>query len=166
MNPLALFAGPWGWAFKWGAIALLVGAVWLHGWVKGNGHGTEKLSDYIAKQATETVRIARGRDVVTTKVVKEYIKVQGKTQIVEKVVTREVVKYAETNPGYCLDPAWRLLHDGAATNTVPGSPGGTDAAPRAFEALEGVTANYASCQRNADRLEAIQQWLRAQSAVK
>jgi len=68
----------------------------------------------------------------------------------------------------CLDPAWRLLHDAAALNAVPGDPGtadGAGGAPPAAAALSTVTANYSACHRTADRLDALQRWVREQSAI-
>ena len=165
MNLLAIFTGPYALLAKWGVIALLGLAIFLTGWVKGNQHGTNKLTDYQVKQATEAVRIARGRDVVTTQVVTKYIKVKGETEVVTKTVEKEVIKYAEANPGYCFDPAWRVLHDAAAANTVPNAGPPTDAAPRAAEAIATVTENYAACHRNEDRLTSLQDWVRKQQAV-
>jgi hypothetical protein len=83
-------------------------------------------------------------------------------------VEKEVVKYAESNPGYCLDVAWRVHHNDAANNVVP-APGpavdGEAGAPKAAEALAVVTANYAACHRTADRLESLQAWVTEQGKV-
>jgi len=169
MNPLAIFAGPYGMLAKWGLMALLVGAFGLWSWFKGNEHGTQKLIDYQAKQAIEAVRIAKGRETVTIQMIARYVKVQGATQVVTQTVEREVVRYAEANPGFCLDPAWRVLHDAAALNSIPASPGRADAAggaPKAAEALAGVTENYEACHRTADRLDALQGWVKQQAAMR
>jgi len=166
MNPLAIFAGPYALLAKWGVIALLVAAFGGWAWFKGNEHGTQKLNDYIAKQATAAVRIAKGRNSVTVEVRTKYIKVAGQTQVRTEVIEKEVVRYAEANPGYCLDSGWRRLHDAAAANAIPGPASGTDVAPRAAEALETVTANYSAAQRNADKLTALQDWIRGQQAVR
>lgn len=166
MNPLSLFTGPYALIAKWAVIALLVLSFGLTCWIKGNAHGTQKLYDYQAKQAKEAVRIAQGRERVTTQVVTKYVAIAGKTKVVTETIEKEVVRYADANPGYCLDAAWRRLHDAAALNAVPEPARGTDAAPRAAEALEGVSSNYAAAQRNADRLTALQEWVRAQGQVK
>lgn len=89
-------------------------------WFKGNEHGTQKLTEYIGEQAKEAVRIVTKQGEVTTQVVTEYVKVKGATQVVTQTVEKEVVKYADSNPGSCLDPAWRRLHDDAAANKVAG----------------------------------------------
>ena len=166
---LSVFSGPYAMLARVGVVALIALSLFAYGWFKGNEHGTEKLNKYIGEQAVEAVRIAKGREKVTTEVVTKYVAVRGKTEVVTKTVEKEVVRYAESNPGFCLDLAWRVLHDDAAANRVPDprlKPDAASGAPKAAEALEGVTENYAACHRTADRLEAIQQWVRAQAAVK
>lgn len=163
---LAFFAGPLG---RWIGIGLLMLACAAFGWFRGNAHGTQKLYDYQAGQLKEAVRIAGVREKVTTKVVTEYVKVAAKTQTITETVQKEVVRYVESNPGYCLDAAWGRLHDAAATNTVPSAASGADGperAPTAAGALEAVTESYAACHRTADRLDGLQAWVRAQQAVK
>ena len=114
-----LFTGPYALIAKWGVIALVVAGAGLTGFVKGNAYGTAKLDAYIGQQAVAAVALAVKQGEVTTKIVNRYIKVRGETQVVTKTVEKEVVKYAQANPGLCLDPAWRVLHDAAAANAVP-----------------------------------------------
>ena len=162
MNLLSLVPLP----YRILAIGLACVALFGYGWFKGNAHGTQKLIDYQAEEAKEAVRIAKAREVVTTQVVTKYVQQAAKTQVVTQTVEKEVVRYADANPGSCLDVGWRRLHDAAATNSLPDPTPGTDAAPGAAEALETVTANYAAAQRNADRLEALQSWVREQQGVR
>lgn len=169
MNPLALFAGPYALAAKWGVIALLVASFGTWAWFKGNEHGTQKLIDYRGAQAVEAVRINTARTAAAAKVVTRYVAVAGATQIITETVEKEVIKYADANSSLCLDAAWRRLHDAAALNAVP-NPGseadGAGGAPKAAATLDVVTGNYAACHRTADRLDALQGWVRAQEAVK
>ena len=178
MGALALFfAGPQGVVAKWAVIALLVAAFGAFSWFKGNEHGTQKLIDYQGRQATEAVRINTARSAAAAKVVTKYVQVKGDTEVVTQTIEKEVIKYADSNAGFCLDGAWRVLHDRAAANAVPAAglkldaAGGAAAAdppgaPRAAEALDAVTGNYAACHRTADRLDALQAWVKAQAAVK
>ncbi len=164
---LAFFAGPLG---KWVIIGVLVAAFGAFSWFKGNEHGTQKLIDYKGEQAAEAVRIVTKRGEVTERVVTEYIKVAGKTQVVTQAVEKEVVRYAEKNRTFTLDSEWRSLHDRAALNTVSAATGEPDAAvgtpPSAAEAIATVTANYGSCNRTADRLDGLQSWVREQLKVR
>lgn len=156
------------WWGRWAALAALSAAVWGHGWVKGNEHGAEKLVEYTSKEAAARVAVVVKQGKVTEKIVNRYIKVKGDTKVVTQTIEKEVVRYAEANPGYCLDAAWGRLHDAAATNTVPQPSGLTDGAeraPTASGALETVTASYAACNRTADKLDALQSWVREQAKV-
>lgn len=171
MNPLTLFSGPYALLAKWGVIALLALSLLTFGWVKGNEHGTQKLTDYQGKQLIEEVRVAKARDVVTTEVKLKYIKVKGDAEVVTKTVEKEVIKYAEVNTTSCLDPEWRRLHDvsalgKAAVPTATSGVDGTGGAPKAAEAISTVTENYGAANRNADKLEALQEWIRKQTKVK
>jgi hypothetical protein len=151
------------------AIVALVAAVWGHGYVKGNQHGTAKLDNYIAKQAIESQKILRGQETITEKVIVQYREVAGKTEVVTNTVEKEVIRYEATNTTACLDPDWRRLHDAAALNRLPEPAGGVDGAggtPLASEALTAVTENYARANRTADRLDYLQAWVTQQQQLK
>lgn len=161
---------PW-WA-RWAALALAVAVVWGHGWVKGNNHGSAKLERYVAQQAVETSRLAAKRQEVTERVVTKYRTIVKQAEPAVQTIEKEVVRYANVNPGICLDPRWGELHDAAALGQVPTAAGGADGAgrapeaPTAYVALDTVTANYAACRRTADRLDGLQSWVRGQAVVK
>ena len=80
-----------------------------------------------------------------------------------RTITREVIRYVElpADRRCTLDPAWRLLHDAAAT----GEPADTarvaagDADPVAdAAALETVAGNYEQCREYIDQLRGWQRW--------
>ena len=139
-------------------------------WFKGDSYGTQKLTEYQAAQMKEAVRIVTKQGEVTTQVVTKYVQVAAKTQATTQTIEKEVVKYAETNKTFTLDPEWRSLHDRAATNSVSSASAKPDDAarspPSAAEAIATVTANYAACYRNYDKLVGLQDWVRQQAAVK
>lgn len=135
----------------------------------GYRRGEKKLFEYQAKQATAAVAVVVKRGAVTERIVTQYIKVAAKTQVVTNTIEKEVLKYVETNPGSCLDRQWGRLHDAAALDTVPDAPSvadGTSGAPTAAAAIQTITYNYGACQRNADKLTALQAWVRAMEAVR
>jgi hypothetical protein len=166
-----------GWVLKIGgfflgnwqriAIYALV-AVLTHGAAAGWGYmrGVQRLWDYQAEQARQAVKLVVRQAAATVKVITEYIQVAGKTEFVTRFVEKEVEVYVETHPdSRQLDARWGQLHDAAALNIVPGSPGqdhGTIGAPTAAEATTTTTQNYAACHRTADRLDACQAWIRGQ----
>ena len=82
------------------AIALLIVATFAAGWVKGNDHGTAKLTAFVAKEATEASRISNIRQTITQKVEADHAKKDAAT----------VAKY---------DAALRLLHANAGAKPVP-----------------------------------------------
>jgi len=146
------------------AYVLIALALIAFGWVKGNDHGSQKLFDYQAKEAAEVVRIVTARGQVTEKVVTKYIKVAGETKVITQTIEKEVSGYANT--GLALDSDWRRLHDAAALNRVPAAPSGTDAATTAAQSLATVSANYSTCHATEDQLIGLQEWVRAQAAVR
>ena len=80
-----------------------------------------------------------------------------------KIITREVVRY-ETLPAdrrCTLDPAWRLLHDAAATGEPADAArvAAGDAEPVAdAAAIETVAGNYEACREYIDQLRGWQRW--------
>lgn len=142
-------------------VAAVLAAVAGWGYMKG----VERLYSYQAEQAKQAVKIIVKQGEVTERVMVKYVKVQARTRVVTETVEKEVVRYVEKNTGNCLDPEWGRLHDAAASNTVPEPAGGADATPGASEAIKTVTENYGACNRTANRLTALQEWVTEQQKV-
>lgn len=139
-------------------LVALLGVTYFKGFV----HGRQKYDELVARLAVEETRIAQAREKVTTRVVVKYVEKQGQTQAAQDVIKREVIRYA--NSGMCLDRDWRVLHDAAARNDRPSE--STDAAPTAASALATVTGNYRAHHECADRLEALQEWVKGIAVIK
>ena len=80
-----------------------------------------------------------------------------------RIITREVVRYAQlpADRRCTLDPAWRLLHDAAATGEPADAArvAAGDAEPVAdAAALEAVAGNYEACREYIDQLRGWQRW--------
>lgn len=73
----------------------------------------------LAENQAAALKIITKQGQTTTEVVNRYIKVKGDTETVTNTVEKEVVKYAETNTGMCIDSAWVRVHNDAAANAVP-----------------------------------------------
>ena len=161
---LAFVSGNWARLAIYGL--LIVGALAAAAGV-GYHKGVQRLWDYQVEQARAAVSIVVKQGKVTERVVTKYITIKAKAQIVEHTVEKEVIRYVDKNPGHCLDPEWRRLHD-ASTGALPDPAGGADdpgRAPTAAEAIETITQNNARCIRTADRLDALQEWVREQQKV-
>jgi hypothetical protein len=168
MPILAFFSGPFG---RWAIIGLLVAGAGVTGWIKGNAHGTAKLAEYQAKQATEAVRIVQARGKVTERVVNHYItKIVPQTELVTRTIEREITKYELAKLDSCpISVAAVGLHNAAAANVVPDPAGTTDGTASGLEAAaltKTCAENYAVYHQTANRLTALQDWVRGQAGVR
>lgn len=148
------------------AVALALAALAYVGWsVKATYAERDTLKTTVAAQE-ETLKLASKFTKVTSTVLSA--RVQSSTSIKQKAknVQVEILRQLPTDPGGCsLPPAWRVLHDAAASNDeVPDASRGTDAetVPPQQAAIT-VTENYSICHDNADRLGKLQQWVRGVS---
>ena len=159
---LGAFANPWVLL----AVAAAAGLIFFKGYQYGRG----ALDDYIGKQAVEAVRIITKRGEVTEKIVTRYIKVKGETQVVEKTIEKEVIRYVDANlDRFPLSRGAVVLHDSAAANTVPDTALSTDGTASGVEAaalVKTASENYAEYHKTADRMRALQAWVLEQQAVK
>lgn len=146
-------------------IAALCAWSFFHGYIAGR----DKLDEYIGKQAEAATAIGKKQSMVTVRVLTKYVERAAATATTQAEIAKEVQTYGDKNPdGACLDPEWRRLHDRSAVGPVPGPAPGTDGAggaPSAAAAIQTVSANYATCQRTAERLDALQEWVREQAKV-
>lgn len=166
MNPVAFIQANVLRIGIYGALILFYSAlVWFHGYTRGE----KKLFDYQAAEATKAVKLVTIQGKATERVVTRYIRVRDTAAATTTVIEKRVTVYAESHDGNCLDADWRRLHDDAATRTVSDATSRTDAAsqaPTAAAALATVTSNYAACNETADRLDALQEWIREQAKLK
>ena len=150
MNPLAIFAGPMGMLYKWGIIAALAAVVWGHGWVKGNGHGTQKLTDYVGAQAVATLKLIKQRAEVVTKIQVKYEKVIEQIFTKGETIEKEVPIYVtKADDAGCVIPVgWVREYNAAWSGTPAGSPLETDRGPSGVPLSEAAAAdahNATSC---------------------
>ena len=115
--------------------------------------------DQALAYAAEIVERQGGADALASELEAERAKRIPKNQI----IIREVVRYAQlpADRRCTLDPAWRLLHDAAATGEPADAArvAAGDADPVAdAAALEAVAGNYERCREYIDQLRGWQQW--------
>ncbi len=80
-----------------------------------------------------------------------------------RTITREAIRYVELPPDRrcTLDPAWRLLHDAAATGEPADAARVVAGAAEPVEdaaVLESVAGNYEQCRDYIAQLEGWQRW--------
>jgi hypothetical protein len=99
---------------------------------------------------------------VVTKYVDRVKVVAGRTQTIIKEVP---IYVPATDPD--LGAGWRVLHDAAAQGVLPDPARIADAAPvPAQDAAETVAGNYGVCHETAEQVKALQDWIRAQQALR
>lgn len=132
---------------------------------------SELKAEYLAAQveANEFAENAEmAMQAVSDNAARLYADLQAERERKNKVITKEVVKYAENpNAGRCVLPAdWVRTHDQAASgmpdDSEPSS--GSNDDPARFtdvDALATVTENYRICVTELDKLKALQSWVNA-----
>lgn len=156
-----------GWQ-RWAVYGALAGAAAIvcTGW--GYYLGMKNLWEYQAEQARSAIPVVVKQGTVTERVVTKYrdriVKVKGETQF----ITKEIVRYVPASADPVLPTGWVLLHDAAATRTVPAAPDGIDVAAPAIaasQAARDVVENYGTCHETAIQLVGLQDWIRHQYQV-
>jgi hypothetical protein len=167
MNAITEFlAGPYAWIARCVAIAALALGLFGFGFVKGMRHDQHKLDELIGRQAVETVRIARGRDHVTTVVETKYLPQVVRQQVVTETIIKEVPVYVPADAPD-LPAGFRELHDAAAQGRLPDPSRIRDgSAVSAQDVASVVTENYGVCRADQLKLQELQEWVREQAKVK
>lgn len=154
--------GGWQRYAVYGALGLAVGGM-CFGY--GYHRGIRNLWEYQAEQARAAIPVIVKQGAVTERVVTKYrdriVKVKGETQF----ITKEIVRYVPASADPVLPAGWLLLHDAAATSTIPAAPEGVDVAAPAIaasQALKGVVSNYGACHATEAQLLELQAWVREQ----
>lgn len=125
MNPLMLLSGPWAPVVRIALYALLAVAIFGYGWVKGNDHGTAKLSKYIGEQAVASQKLLAARVEVVTQVEERW---HTRTEVIVKAgktIIKEVPRYVtEKDDAACVVPTGfvRLYNAAVAGDPDPGPP--------------------------------------------
>lgn len=139
-------------------IALTV-ASHLGAYAAGRGSlDKQRLQDALA-YASEITEIQAQVDTLSASL--EAKRAQQSTK--NRTITREVIRYVDTPAARrcTLDPAWRLLHDAAATgqpaDTARVAAGAAEPVTDAA-ALETVAGNYENCRDHIAQLDGWRRW--------
>ena len=134
---------PWWW--RWAGLALIVVGSMGYGWMKGDQHGTKKLTDFQGQQAIAAQKIITRHGEITERVVMQYRDRVVKGDTITKTIEKKVTEYVESKPlalSCMLDSRWVRLHDAAAIGEIPDSaanPAGGLRAPTANREGAGIS---------------------------
>jgi len=158
------------WPYRLLALAGLSAALIGFGWVKGASHVQARWDAAIAQQILQAAAVRARQAQATVKIVTEYV---DRVRIVREkgdTIIKEVPVYVpvQADAACTINRGFVRLHDAAAAGELPTAPADADA-PTAGLALSAVAAtvaaNYQTCHENAERLRALQGWVRQMLAA-
>ena len=148
----------------------LAAALFSFGLYVGHKMGVSSCYEATIEAQRHTIETGIKQAVVSDKTVTRYVDriqiVQGKS----REIIKEVKIYVQDNCTLSAD--WRMLHDSAVKSELPDTTRNSDEGTvtatdvTATDALETVAANYGICHENSQTLQALQSWVREQSAIR
>ena len=143
----------------------LAAALFSAGLYVGHKWGVSACYEATIEAQRHTIETGIKQAVVSDKAVTEYVDrvqiVQGKS----RTIIKEIPIYVKDTCTLSAD--WRMLHDSAVKSELPDPTRDSDEATiTAQDALETVAANYGICEENSQTLQALQSWVREQSAIR
>lgn len=153
------------WPYRLLALVALAAALIGFGWVKGAGHVQARWDAAVQQQSLQTAALRERQAQATVKVVTEYV---DRVRVVREkgdTIIKEVPVYVpiQADAACTINRGFVRLHDAAAAGELPEPAGNADAsaAGLALSAVATtVTTNYQTCHENAEKLRALQKWIR------
>jgi hypothetical protein len=150
------------------AVVAILGA-FGYGYLKGIQSGNEKIKLFQAKAESQYHELQaayeKAKNSVNEKIVTEYV---DRIVYVTKWRTKNVEIVKEVPSNCELSAGWVHVHDSAAEGRDANSTAAADGASSEIkdtEALATVVDNYGTCAANAERLTALQNWIKDQQIV-
>jgi hypothetical protein len=147
------------------AVVAILGA-FGYGYLKGIQSGNEKIKLFQAKAEAQYHELQaayeKAKNSVNEKIVTEYV---DRIVYVTKWRTKNVEIVKEVPSNCELSAGWVHVHDSAAEGRNADSTAAADGASSEIkdtEALATVVDNYGTCAANAERLTALQNWVKDQ----
>ncbi len=143
----------------------LCAALFSTGLYMGHKIGVSRCYEATIEAEAHAIKTGIKQAVVSDKTVTEYVDrvqiVQGKS----REIIKEVKIYVQDTVN--LSAGWRMLHDSAVKSELPDTTRIADEGTvTAQDAIETVAVNYGYCHENAEKLSALQGWIREQSAIR
>ena len=148
-----------------GAVLIVMGA-FVFGYMKGLRVGEDKIKLFQAEAKAKYEKMQHelevAKNTVNTKIVTEYV---DKIIYITKWRTKNVEIIKEVPSNCELSNGWVHVHDASASSTDANRTAAADGASSGIkdtEALETVVDNYGTCAANAEKLTALQNWVKEQ----
>jgi len=148
-------------------IAILI-ATFAAGWSVNGWRIGEDIAAAEAQRARDTIEIERLNAENANEVAARHAAEAAAQVVKTRTITKEVIKYVQSpDAGQCdLSDDWVRIHnDSTGVSTTTETPSRTDDTPREskndVDALVTITDNYAICQANATKLQALQEWAKS-----
>jgi hypothetical protein len=148
----------------------LAAALFSAGLYVGHKWGVSSCYEATIEAQRHTIETGIKQAVVSDQTVTKYVDrvqvVQGKS----RTIIKEIPIYVQDTVN--LSGGWRMLHNNAVYNELPDTTRDSDEGTvkaqsiTATDALETVAANYGICHENSQTLQALQSWVREQSAIR
>ncbi len=166
MNPLALLG--WQRFIVYGAVAAAIGTT-LVGY--GFYLGVQRLWEYQAAQAKETIRVVVARGEVVRVVETKYVPIIKKIYVQGETIEREVIRYVtkEDDAGCAVPVGFVRSFNAAWSGTPAGSPAESDRGASGVPlsaVAETDAANAKSCLAYKAQRDGVIEFYRQQQAVK
>jgi len=150
---------------RWTLIAGLGAALVALGWVRGADHVQARWDAATSQEVQRTAAIRQRQAEATVKVVTEYVDRIKVVHETGQTIVKEVPIYVpiQADAACMVNRGFVRLHDAAAHNLLPGSAGDADGAASGIAlsaVVETVVDNYQRCNENAEKLKALQNWIR------
>jgi hypothetical protein len=131
----------------------------------GHRWGVSSCYEATIEAQRHTIETGIKQAVVSDQTVTRYVDrvqiVQGKS----RTIIKEIPVYVQDTVN--LSGGWRMLHNNAVYNEVSDTTRDSDEGTvTAQAALERVASNYGICHENSQTLQALQSWVREQSAIR
>ena len=143
----------------------LATALFSFGLYLGNKIGVSSCYEATIEAQRHSIETGVKQAVVSDKTITKYVDriqiVQGKS----REIIKEVKVYVQDTGN--LSGGFRVWHDSAIYNELPDPARIADAPPVAVETVaKTIGANYGICEENSQTLQALQSWVREQSAIR
>jgi hypothetical protein len=129
-------------------LAALAGACYFAGFVKGDDHGTAKLTDYLGKEAAADQKLMQAREKIVTQIETKYVDRIKTVTVKGDEIIKEVPVYvtAKDDAGCVVPVGFVREYNAAWSGTPAGPPAESDRGPSGNPLSAVATADAGNAQ--------------------